>query len=794
MRTVTHHKTGNMKLLYLSLGIVLMIGTSCSTNRNAAQFEADDRYYSLADARRENKKLKKLNQSSPTPSSSDAVVRNENIDGYDNTEAMPLDDNQVYDYSPAPSGDDKTIVNNYYNYDPDYDMDNYYDYMYTSRLRRFHNPRRAFFNYYDPFYTNMYWYNNDPFAFGNSIYSTYNFFNPYTPWGWNTFSPGVNIGWNSWNGWNVNIGWNSWNSWNNPYAFNNPWRWNNWGYNPFMSPFAYNPYVFTPYGYGFNNYGLGYMNGFNNGLSYGLMMNTMNSNPVYYNSFDNNTFNFGNTINYGPNTGGAGNGSGFVVAPNLTSQFSQEIGMNYNPEFKGGKYGAPATNGGSKPAVSNLQSIEQPLKPSVSPVNGNVNAGSSKPGSSVQTPSKNELSNSTPGNNITKPGSQSIAPSKGEIVGGKPNVSTEGAMQAKPSQSTQPVKGENFTPSKNTVQQPVQSSSPSGKESLIQQGVVRPKADNYSSAPVQQMTKPSSDNRPETPFTRPSNVSGGVVRDLNAPTQSSPSNGNNLQTTRPSANEARPAQPYTPNYNYGNGVKGNGNNAVTRPSEPVRQPSAPSFNNDIRDNNVSRPSQQTRPNNFSPAEQPRRPETAAPVQRPATQPARPDNYAPVEQRRPETTAPVQRPNQPQQPQQQFNQPRNRTNAVVPRTEQPRTNTYQQPSRSEEPRNNYQQYQRSTQPERQPSNQNYQTPQREQRNNYSQPQPQQRNNYSQPQQRQQFDQPSRSGGTRMESAPRNSAPQRSGSFESAPKGNTGGGSMRSSGGSNNSGGRVNSPRR
>jgi hypothetical protein len=47
---------------------------------------------------------------------------------------------------------------------------------------------------------------------------------------------------------------------------------------------------------------------------------------------------------------------------------------------------------------------------------------------------------------------------------------------------------------------------------------------------------------------------------------------------------------------------------------------------------------------------------------------------------------------------------------------------------------------------------------------------------------------------MESAPRNSTPQRSGSFESAPKGNSGGGSMRSSGGSNNSGGRVNSPRR
>jgi hypothetical protein len=209
MRTVIHYKIGNMKLLYLSLGIVLMIGTSCSTNRNAANYEADDRYYSLSDARRENKQLKKLNKTSPSNSSTDAVVRSENIDGYQDDENYSSDDNRVYDYSPAPSADDKTIVNNYYNNSPDYDMDSYYDYMYASRLRRFHNPRRNVFNYYDPFYTNMYWYNQDPFAFGNSIYSTYNFFNPYTPWGWNTWSPGFNVGWNNYSGWNVNIGWNS---------------------------------------------------------------------------------------------------------------------------------------------------------------------------------------------------------------------------------------------------------------------------------------------------------------------------------------------------------------------------------------------------------------------------------------------------------------------------------------------------------------------------------------------------------------------------------------------------------
>lgn len=762
MITVTHYKTGNMKLLlYITLGIVLSISTSCSTNRNAAKYEADDRYFSLADARRENRQLKKLNQSSPAPSTRDAVVRERNMDGFDETESSPSDDNRTFDYSPSQPGNEKSVINNYYNDGPEYDMDNYYDFMYASRLRRFHNPRRSFFNYYDPFYTNMFWYNNDPFSFGNSIYSTYNFYNPHTPWGWNQWSPGINVGWNSWNGWNMNMGWNSWG---NPYAFNNPWRWNNWGFNPMMSPFAYNPFAFSPFGYGFNNFGgMGYMNGFNQGLSYGLMMNSMNANPIHFNSFDNNTINLGNTVNYGPNTGGVGNGSGFAVAPNLTSQFSKEIGINYTPDKNPGKDGIPIQSNQGKPTMSNLQSVDQSTKPSVNQQSvGNAN-GATKPGSNLQTPSKSELGSAKPGNDGSKPGTQFNASGKGEAGSGKPLVNSNGAQQAKPGQSTQPTKGETFTPANATVLQPGQSVAPSGKENLIQQGVVRPKADNYSSAPMQQMAKPNSDNRPETPFTRPSNMNGAIVRDLNAPTRD-----NALQPARPSNNQTKPAQqPYAPNYNYENGIRGNGNNAVTRPSEPVRPQSPSYFNNDVR------PGQQSRPNNIAPADQ-RRQEISTPTQRPSQQ-TRPNNYAPTEQRRPQNASPAQRPNQPQQ---QFNQPREQRNAVVPRS-----NSYQQPSRSEEPRNNYQ---RSNEQQRQRSNQNYQTPQREQRNNSVQPQ--QRNNYSQP---------SRSGGSRMESAPRNSAPRGGGSFQSAPRGNSGGGgSIRSSGGgSNNSGGgRVNSPRR
>ena len=53
------------------------------------------------------------------------------------------------------------VVNNYY-YNND---DDYYDYYYTSRLRRFHSPYYGW-NYYDPWYSDNYWYTYNPVKLG----------------------------------------------------------------------------------------------------------------------------------------------------------------------------------------------------------------------------------------------------------------------------------------------------------------------------------------------------------------------------------------------------------------------------------------------------------------------------------------------------------------------------------------------------------------------------------------------------------------------------------------------------
>ena len=96
-----------------------------------------------------------------------------------------------------------------------YDEDDYYDYAYSARIRRFHSPY-VWSSYYDDFYTNLYWYNYNPMSWGTSIYLGYSFWypsyynhNPY--WGYSSFG----------------------------YS---PWGYNYWGYNPYYYGWGYSPY------------------------------------------------------------------------------------------------------------------------------------------------------------------------------------------------------------------------------------------------------------------------------------------------------------------------------------------------------------------------------------------------------------------------------------------------------------------------------------------------------------------------------------------------------------------------
>ncbi|MGQ9619863.1 MAG: hypothetical protein ACUVTX_02625 [Bacteroidales bacterium] len=66
---------------------------------------------------------------------------------------------QIADARNFRNDDAGIVINNYYNY----------DFYYSSRINRFHRSYVAF-NYYSPVFTDVYWYNYQPFTWGFTIY------------------------------------------------------------------------------------------------------------------------------------------------------------------------------------------------------------------------------------------------------------------------------------------------------------------------------------------------------------------------------------------------------------------------------------------------------------------------------------------------------------------------------------------------------------------------------------------------------------------------------------------------
>lgn len=103
-----------------------------------------------------------------------------------------------------------------------FNYDDYYDYEYTSRLRRFHNDDYVSDDYYSDYYTNSYWYDRDPYYYGTSIYLGYNWWYPAYSY---YYRPGWYIDWN----WGWRYGWSGYYSYGPHYG----WGWNSyaWGWN-----------------------------------------------------------------------------------------------------------------------------------------------------------------------------------------------------------------------------------------------------------------------------------------------------------------------------------------------------------------------------------------------------------------------------------------------------------------------------------------------------------------------------------------------------------------------------------
>lgn len=167
--------------------------------------------------------------------------REEQMNQRNDESAGNLSGASAYNYS------EEAAVEDTFNYD------DYYDYEYSSRLRRFQNENKLNHDYYSDYYTNVYWYDANPYNYGTSIYLGYSWWYPeYT-----CYRPG----------WYMGFGYRPYSWWHNSY----------WDY-------YYYPYHSWSYNHG-------YYHGYNNGYWDGYRDGYWDANYDYcYNPYDRNTY------------------------------------------------------------------------------------------------------------------------------------------------------------------------------------------------------------------------------------------------------------------------------------------------------------------------------------------------------------------------------------------------------------------------------------------------------------------------------------------------------------------------
>ncbi len=380
-----------MKKITMALLASTIYLSSCNSSGRIAAKDYDDVYYSDRDAGSD-----KINSEDNSPKESASAheysskqrtdsrnTTNQIENSSDNpTERFQDPENSNFNSNTQTTKDqdgNTYVTNNYYN------NDDYYDFAYSSRLRRFYHPYG--WNYYDSYYTNMYWYDYDPFSYGVSVYLTYNWWRPQNVW-----TPGWGI--------SMNCG--------NPYYGN-----------------CYSPYN---YGWGGNNYWNGYNQGYVNGYYAGLYNGTFN--PYYFNSNDSYSY------YYGPR---GGRGSLANNAPqgghNLSELYGrQEMAENpRNPKLTAISDGANAI-GRPKREIGNVKAENEN---SLTPIKGTAGAVRD------QGINPKSISNDNVKENTGRPNKNAIngtVKSNEEINGGVKNPKDKGVIPINSSDENEGIK------------------------------------------------------------------------------------------------------------------------------------------------------------------------------------------------------------------------------------------------------------------------------------------------------------------------------------------------------------------
>lgn len=463
-------------LLLISLAL---FSASCSSTYQAGTPVPDDIYYSSSDPAPAAPARATYPATPPAPAqdyTQEGNNYNQNADQQNYTEQQ----NTSSDYYQDGQGN-TYITNNYYN-------DDYYDYSYSSRLRRFYGPVYGY-GYYDPFYTNSYFYDYYPSSWGVSIYSTYNWWAP----SYYYSSPfcyggiGISIGYSP-----IFSPWYS------------PW-YHDWYYPGSYYHGYYRPYSAYNHGY-FHGYNQGYNHGYYDGY-YG-----QGYTPYYYNSFD------ATSTYYGPRGGSSSNSPRSSGRQSSLSPMS--LGEKYQIARQEGRIsnisseGLRGNDSRNQDAGGSLQERKQQVNPGPDR-NSPARSGESKESidrNPRQTPVNSgemrDNSNQGRGNgSITRP-------SQGEV---RPSNNAEGASPVRQNPAVRDNRDQ--APSGGNNNQDIRNNSPVDKKV---NGEQRP------ANPVRR--EGNSDMRPGAP----SNMNGnGVERNNNQPSRNTVPQRSPSQESRP---------------------------------------------------------------------------------------------------------------------------------------------------------------------------------------------------------------------------------------------------------------------
>jgi len=364
-------------LTFLSAAIVLL--SACSaTQQTSGTYNDDDVYASTKDKPVQQAPVNTVPQTTSAPQA---------------VSPAPSPAQSPSSTAVEQDGKGNTYITNKY-YESDFDYDDYYDYEYAVRMRRFYHPVSTY-NYYDNYYTNSYWYSAQPAHWGLSVYLGY-------PW-WGASYYSYNYYPQSYyhSGWGGGWGGYGWNGWGGGWCGN--------GY-------GYNPYYGGGYGHGYNHgYNHGYQDGYWDGY-WNKGSNAMDNN-YYYNSHDNSGHYYGPNRNSTHENGKAITPHGEKFEDAKLKGFTP-VNMNsavkVNPNIGSHPKGALSNAGATSVLVpSNNTGV----------VKNNNNAPPLNQGSTVPAANINPALNAQPNSNMNNLPEVKAEKSKNNMNEGNPGVS-----------------------------------------------------------------------------------------------------------------------------------------------------------------------------------------------------------------------------------------------------------------------------------------------------------------------------------------------------------------------------------